>query len=162
MKRLYLLRHAHALNTAESDKERELSDNGKGQSEALHALTVAKNYIPSLIACSPATRTRQTCGIVFPNREDVVFPDNFYNAAPGILLSFIQDVDDAHDSLAIVNHNPTIQQLAFSLCGEAPEELFQSLSMGYAPCTLAVYDCPVERWADITPGINTLSDLIPS
>lgn len=161
MKRLYLLRHAQALSTGESDEKRHLSDNGKAQAQALHDIIRAENHMPDFIACSPAIRTRQTCDLAFPEFKDVEYPDSFFYITPGDLISYIQGVDDDHESALIINHNPTIQQLAFSLCEHGDEAALHSVALGYRPCTLSVIDCPIDHWKDLRPAENTLKALIP-
>lgn len=160
MKRLYLLRHAEALSTAQDDKSRHLNDNGKAQAQDLQAIMKERGYVPELIACSTALRTQQTLEIICPGAS-ADFPEDFYNAAPGDLMDYIQKADNAKKSILVVNHNPTIHKLAFMLAGDGNENDLQSLSMGYQPCTLSVLDCPVERWADLSFRANTLTELIP-
>lgn len=160
MKRLYLLRHAEALSTAQDDKSRTLSETGKQQASALNIVMKEQGYLPDYIACSDAVRTRETLDLVWPDHE-AHFPPDFYNASPGDLLNHIQKIDNNRRAALIVNHNPTIHQLAFLLAGKGEDTDLQSLATGYMPCTLSVIDCPIDDWNDLAPGDNTLSALIP-
>lgn len=161
MKRLYLLRHAQAQSTTTEDKLRPLSEKGREQAHALKTIMDQKSYVPNVIGCSPAERTKETLSLLFPEHHDTDYPEGFYYAMPGDLLTYIQNVSDDKNALLIVNHNPAIHKFAFMMVGHGPEADIQSLSMGYRPCTLTVLDCLVDQWQDIVPGENTLVDLIP-
>ena len=163
MKRLFLLRHAQATSLSGDDKARTLSDRGVQEAHALGGYLSHHNYEIDLALCSPAVRTRQTLeqlekSLEIKNKD---YPDHFYQAAPGDLLTTLQSQKENVQSILIVNHNPTIHQLAFMLTGDGPREKINELAVVYKPCTLTILDCPIESWNALMPGQNPLVDLIP-
>ena len=162
MKRLYLLRHAQAASAFDhSDIERQLTPKGINDAKALGRTMQAKDYIPALTLCSPAARTKQTLEGLSDTLGalKVENPEHLYGAAPGDMLSLIQGTKNEYTSLLIVAHNPTIHHIAAMLCDENSEH-YNNVNMQYAPCTMSVLDCNVEKWQHIQPGQNRLVDLI--
>lgn len=164
MKRLFLLRHAQAVNSANTDKERALSETGVRQAFALGKKMSELGLKPQMSLCSPAVRTVQTLeavckssGLTIPSSK----PEKIYNSQVGLLLSAIQSVAPQVESLLLVNHNPAIHQLAFMLAGPGKEADLQNLSAGYAPCTLSVLDFDTNNWKMVSADTGKLSFLIP-
>lgn len=164
MKRLYLLRHAKAVASAPEDRQRVLSEAGHAQALALGDVMLEKGYTPQAVFCSPALRTKETyedIAACIGSAEYIDDREKLYHASPGDLLTLLQAQQEHISSTLIVNHNPSIHQLAFMLTGEAPKDVFQELAVVYKPCTLTVLDCPIERWSALMPGQNRLVALIP-
>src|SRR4051795_8674815 len=64
---LYLLRHAHAGNSASwdgPDSERPLSPKGRRQAQRLGAFLAERGFAPDAIVTSPKLRARQTADLV--------------------------------------------------------------------------------------------------
>lgn len=165
MKTLYLLRHAQALPSQNgSDMDRALSPKGLEDALALGGAMAKKGFIPARIACSAAKRTQQTCAQVLSGMEREVhteFSKVIYTASFGDLLHIVQNTDDAHDSLMIVGHNPTIYEMAVRLAGNGPETVMNGLAEGgYAPATLSVINVDTPRWAEINPAHCAITALL--
>ncbi|MCB1562935.1 MAG: histidine phosphatase family protein [Alphaproteobacteria bacterium] len=165
-KRLFLLRHAQTLPSGEGgDKARRLSPKGEADARALGALMRKKTYMPEVVLCSPALRTRQTFEGVARHFEHelarVEFPDALYNAPEEELLWALREISDEVSSVLIVAHNPGIHVLAARLAQENAPALMNRLTGGYAPGTLTVLERPeAAGWADIRAGENPLLDLL--
>lgn len=165
MKRLLILRHAQALSTEPggTDKSRKLSPKGKADARALGGVMLKQDLRPDLVLCSPATRTRETLECVSEGLGALKseFPDAFYNASPAVYLQGVHGVaDEAAQSLLIVGHNPGVHALAGSLVNEETPTLLNRLSSSYAPATLSIIECDVERWGDIEPYENRLMGIL--
>ncbi len=163
MKQLFMLRHAQALPPESGeDRERKLSPNGLEDSKALGQDMAKKGYRPDFILCSPSVRTKQTLEGVMGAMEEAPmdYPDILYNASAGDLLHLVQQADDSAQALLLVAHNPGIYELAARLTGSGSNTLMARLSGGYKPGTLSVLSCPCEKWTDIAPGENELTDLL--
>ena len=165
MKTLLILRHAQALSTeiGGSDKTRKLSPQGKADARALGKVMAQRHLRPSLVLCSPATRTRQTLEYVMESLEDLEthFPESFYNAPPEAYLAGIHDIhDDTIETFMVVGHNPGIHTLAARLAADEGSGLMDRLISSYAPATLSVLECNVARWADIAFHQNKLADVL--
>jgi len=165
MKTLYLLRHAKAEGGGSGgDKLRKLSEQGLADAAALGAIMRRKEYVPEYILCSPATRTKQTLegvckgGLSCPPADE---PEALYNAATGVIFSLIQQVDDSHDSLLVVAHNPGIHDVAARLAAEeSPPSHLSRLFSGYKPGTLTVLECDIEKWPEINLASNMVKDIL--
>ena len=75
---------------------------------------------PDLVLCSPAVRARQTLDLVLPHlagSPTVVYEDNFYLAAPSVLLARVRKIEAKVRHVLIVGHDPGMQGLALELSG---------------------------------------------
>lgn len=163
MKRLYLLRHAKAMNSeGGGDIERKLAPKGTQDALALGALMKSKDYQPTSIYCSPALRTKETLEAVIEGigETKTQFEDKIYNSSRGNLFHLIQSADNACDALMIVAHNPGIHELAAMLAAEDDNGLINRLMSEFSPGTLCVFDCPKAAWSDIQPAENMIVDFL--
>ena len=158
-KRLFLLRHAIALNDmADGDKGRALAPKGKEDAIALGKLMKHKSFTPDIILCSSARRTQETMEGVQQslNTEKVEMLDILYSGSTGDYLHEIQKVDDAYNDILVIAHNPSIYDLVRLLGAQGTDSVMQRLTEGYQPATLSVINCVCEKWADIQPAENEL------
>lgn len=161
MKTLFLLRHAQAANAQNGkDIDRPLTDSGRDDAKALGVYMSSKNYMPDLVLCSTALRTKQTFDI-FSNAFDalkVQHSEDIYHAAYAQLLEIVQN--QSAQNLMVIGHNPTIYEMAARLGERGNERLISRLSQGYQPATLSVFNAEIDNWADLTPDVCTLTDLV--
>ncbi len=158
-KKLFLLRHAQASSAqSSSDKSRELTPQGKDDARALGQEMKRLNFIPDLIICSPAVRTKQTLEGVQSalNISNVEHPEILYNGSTGDYLHQIQLISDEHNNVLFIAHNPSIYELVILLSGSGNDTAMQRLSEGYQPASLSAVDVKSETWADIQPAVNAL------
>lgn len=160
-RRLFLMRHAQAAPGPE-DKTRSLTPQGLAEAEAQGRAMRAKGYIPDLILCSPARRTRQTLQQILAGLGEIktAFPEVAYYATVGQLHGLLRQADDRARQVMLVSHNPTIHGLAAFLTGDGPEEMVQSLALGYREGTLSVLEYDGESWDGLQPGGCRLVDLM--
>lgn len=163
MKRLYLLRHAQALNTpvGGTDFDRALSPQGLEDAAALGAAMAKQSYQPTAAIHSAAKRTTTTFKQLDLSGISSMASEEAYDANADKIMDMIHDCDDEHESLLIVGHNPTIQELAMRLASEDSSlSYLQRLMQGYKPGTLTVFDCPCMNWNDLQLTENILVDLL--
>ena len=151
MKRLTLVRHAHAKVQAArvTDFERPLSRRGKAEAKATALSFLEAGLIPDLLLASPATRTLQTAQILLRElqipqrhlREDEVL----YLAAPEALLQVIHATGPRIEHLMIIGHNPGVSALANTLAPQAKLGEFATA----AACTM---DVDVPSWSSVGAG----------
>lgn len=161
-KRLFLLRHAMALSQGnDGDSSRALAPKGVEDAQALGRMMAHKGYVPDVVLCSSAVRTRQTLAGAFPELDTakVRFIDILYNGSVGDYLYEIQKVDDVNQSILMVAHNPCIYELAVLLAAQGNDSVMQRLSEGYSPASLSVIHCECDKWANIQPAVNVLDHL---
>ncbi|MAE52400.1 MAG: phosphoglycerate mutase [Micavibrio sp.] len=162
MKKLYILRHAKAATPEHvRDFDRPLAKQGLDDAARLGAVITERGYIPDLVLCSPARRTRETLDTLnLPDQTSIQFIEKIYDATAGDILNMIQDTDDKMDAIMLVGHNPAIHELALRLSSEdSGLSYLQRLLQGYSPATLSVIDIPCTCWNDIQLGQNYLVDL---
>lgn len=159
MKQLYIIRHAQTMPAeGGDDKSRKLTPNGLKDARALGQMMAHKKYIPGIVLCSPATRTRETLAGILESLGDIAseFPDEIYNGGAGELLRLLQQQDN--QNILLIGHVPGVYELVALLTGSGPPSLLAKLSQSYKPGTLSVLNCPCENWTDIQPGENELID----
>lgn len=163
MKRLYILRHAQALNTpvGGTDFDRALSPQGLEDSKALGMAMQKKSYAPKLALYSAAKRTTETFENLNIRGIDSIASEDIYDANADRLMDMIHDCDGEHQSLILVGHNPAVQELAMRLASEDSSlSNLQRLMQGYKPGSLSVFDCPCLHWNDIQMAENILTDFL--
>lgn len=139
MKNLFLLRHAHS-SFGLNDHERSLSQEGIRKCKEVAKLM--QDYPISIIYSSDSTRTKQTVENILPALNDspeIVFLPELYQASEDELLEFLE-FNSHKDNILLVNHNPSISNLA-RILNDFPIsiELEQELSRGFSPGSLAHY-----------------------
>ncbi len=122
MQRLILIRHAHAERDSSTgeDFDRPLSAKGRHQATRAGVRLAEAGFTPDLAIVSSAARTAETweyaCkawGAVEtrPTRD-------LYEASAATILDAARQADDA-ETVAVVVHNPSAQQLAVDLLRRA-------------------------------------------
>ncbi len=141
-KRIYLLRHAKSgwAEPGGRDFDRSLSDAGFAEAELLAETAADKNYRPDLVVCSTAKRCRQTAdaiGRVFSGLVEFRYVDALYNAPADTYLEIANSTRGV-DALMLVGHNPAIEEVFASLCGN--DVMARTVPEGYPTSGLAVID----------------------
>lgn len=135
---LYLLRHAKAQIALPGmrDFDRPLAEIGREQSAAVGARMAEAGYVPSLVLCSPAMRTRQTLAGV-RERLDIAddaieYKDDLFGGDASFYLSEIRAHSRA-GALMIVGHNPMIEDVACALAGKGGDAAALTRLQGGVP-----------------------------
>lgn len=140
--RLYLLRHARAswAQPGQTDFERTLDDVGFSDAEIVADTAADEGFIPDLVLCSTAARCRQTIE-PFQRRItgdlEVQFVDGLYTGDVDTYRSLLTG-NSGGKSLMLVGHNPSIQELFFSVVDRIVAE--NAAPHGFLPGMLAVID----------------------
>ena len=158
---LSLLRHAKSSweDGSLEDFDRPLAKRGESAAPRMGAFMAAHGLAPQLILCSPAVRTRQTLDLVVPHlpgQPTVVYQDDFYLAAPSVLLARLRKVGGKIGHVMVVGHNPGMQGLAVALAGEGEARMLQALSGKFPTAGLAVIRFKVRSWAKVGHGTGRL------
>jgi phosphohistidine phosphatase len=122
---LYLLRHAKSswADPTLPDRERPLAPRGRRDAKRIAKHLVRIGLEPELVLCSSAARTRETLELVRPalKTSRVLFEDELYAATSDGLLARIRLVPDPVESVMLIGHNPSLQQLALVLASAGDE-----------------------------------------
>lgn len=145
---LVIMRHAKAASPeGVADIDRPLTTRGHADAAEAGAWLREQNYVPQLVICSPARRTRETwhgVALSMPDAPEVRYDPDVYAASPPRLLESIRAVSASTQTVLLVGHNPTVSQLSILLdqIGADPE--------GLRTCGIAAHAIEGE-WADFAP-----------
>ena len=110
--KLYLVRHANALESPLGDYERKLSEKGNVECVDLRSFILSKKITSkNKVLCSAAQRTKETYSNIFTTPEGVSFHKRLYLANAMDLLDFICSIDSDED-IVLIGHNNGLSQLA--------------------------------------------------
>jgi phosphohistidine phosphatase len=115
---LVLLRHAKADRpNGVPDVDRPLTERGHADAAAAGAWLVKHGYIPDLVLCSPSRRTRQTwhsvaVALAGAGSPTVHYERPFYDGTAQDMLGLVQGIENEHQIVLLVGHNPTISHLS--------------------------------------------------
>jgi phosphohistidine phosphatase len=159
MMHLWLLRHAKSSwdEPGLDDRERVLAPRGERDADRMGAYLAAEGVYPALVLCSPAVRTRQTLDRVLAaigGEPEVRFEPSLYAFGNATLLEVVRAVPGDVSPLALVGHNPAIQDLARSLAGRGAG--LDELARKYPTGALAEITFTAGSWGEVREGSGEL------
>ena len=145
MRRLILFRHAktEARPPGREDFERRLVERGRADAARMGAVLAQAGLIPDLALVSPATRARETWDLAAPAfpKARVEFRKALYDATAEEVVEEIAVDTDAAETVMVVGHNPSFQELAVNLLiendGLAAD--IERMSAGFPTAAAAVF-----------------------
>jgi phosphohistidine phosphatase len=157
-KLLYLLRHAKSSweNPALADRDRPLGARGKRASRVIAEHLQSQQIAPTLVLCSSAARTRETLERVrasLGEQVEVRIEDDLYTATAGDLLELLHRVTPGVESVMVIGHNPSLQELALTLAGQGPDLV--RLSEKFPTAALATLTF-AGGWEELVGGVAEL------
>lgn len=111
---LLLIRHAQTLHIqhGKSDKERELTHEGKIEAHLAGSFIKTLNLNTILFYTSTAKRAQATSGIIASHlnyhQDNIFIDEDIYSGNYHDLISLIRQVDDNVSTIILVGHYPTI------------------------------------------------------
>lgn len=143
-RRLLIIRHADTerKRPGQEDHERELTARGRGDALRVAARIEQLDATPEIVLCSDAKRAKATWSCmqeVLEDVTDVTYTDDLYLADVDRLLESLYAVDDESTQVAVIAHNPGLQNFVQWLSGTA---------VRMNPCTVAVLDGSGPSWAE--------------
>lgn len=160
---LLIVRHAKSSwdDPGLHDHERGLAPRGLKALPRIRDHVESSGHEPTLVLCSSARRARDTLeGIrsALPATTEIVIEPDLYTAEADDLLQRLRTIDDTTNCVALIGHNPALQDLALRLAvngdNERSRQLAEKLPTG-AVATIS-FDC---SWADIGPATGQLQEL---
>ena len=115
--RLLLIRHAKT-GQGSPDRDRRLTDRGERDAREIGTWLSSQGVVPDLVVVSPATRARQTwelTGLDVSSKTDARVYDNTVED----LHAIVDETDESVHTLAIVGHNPSIEEFTIRRGGPA-------------------------------------------
>lgn len=164
--KLILIRHAKSSHKHDlPDHERPLNKRGKGDAPVIASYMVALGHIPELVICSDARRCLDTWELMAdvlkksghePELQEnrVLYDVAHQGGAWHDFLNVLRSVPEGVESLALVGHNPTMEDLARSLAGE---------SVTVTTCNVVVLEGEARTWFEFLgrSGVEVLAHLSP-
>jgi phosphohistidine phosphatase len=162
MKRLYLLRHAKSSwkDTALPDHDRPLSGRGRRAAKTIARHLRQRGIEPDLVLCSSARRARETLDRIESalTASTVEVEDGLYAASAHALLERLRTVADTVESVMLIGHNPSLQELAIDLAGPSPAA--DELAAKYPTAALATLEFRGASWRDLDHGGAELVEFV--
>lgn len=144
MKTLYLVRHAKSSWNDRSldDIDRPLNGRGKRDAPDMGRRLARQGHWPGQVIASPARRARDTaraiCAELDIAADTIHIDEDLYFSGVEGMLRAIERADDAHDTLMLVGHNPTMTELA-NLLGDLGE-------WNMPTCAIAIIGFDMASW----------------
>jgi phosphohistidine phosphatase len=166
--RLLLLRHAKSEwpEGDIGDEDRALAPRGVAAAETMAAYMRKRGYVPRLVLCSTARRTRETLERLLSAPDPippVAFDPSLYLAPWGTLLNRLR-MAPAVSPLLIVGHSPGLEELALKLVQtpttEDEEARRGRLAEKFPTAALAVLDFTLRSWRQAGPETARLADFV--
>ncbi len=166
---LALLRHAKSSWDAIDieDVDRPLNERGRAAAPRMGEALKELNFIPDLILCSSAQRTRETLVLVAPNFKgtaaetaEVAFDEQLYLTSPEMLFARLKAVPVGPKSVLMIGHNPGLHGLALMLAGTGDAKSLSKLEDRFPTGALAVFAFPQVAWRDLEPATGILEAFI--
>lgn len=141
MRTLYLMRHAKSRwDEYVSDTERGLKKRGKREARQLGRGLAEQEPLPDLVMSSPARRARKTATRVaklWGYEGRVLQHHLLYEGGLEDCLQIVRALDDVVESVLLVGHNPTLEELLLVLTGTVTP---------LPTATVVRVDLPIDAW----------------
>lgn len=159
MKKLYLLRHAHAepSGLGVSDFDRPLQERGQEEARVVADYLHNKKITFDFIMCSAALRAQETLEPLRPivGTNDIEISENFYNISEDRILGHLRQVSDERNKVLYIGHNPGIAFVILKFVKMFPKFLME----GVTPGTLTGLQFPIDKWEDLEWGEAEIMDV---
>lgn len=163
---LALLRHAKSSWDASDldDFDRPLNARGRAAAPIMGEVIRGYPFVPDVILCSPAKRTRETFELISPSlgqtHEHVVFEHQLYLTSAETLLERLHHLPLTAKSVLMIGHNPGLHELALMLSGRGQVKSLSRLEDKFPTAAFAVLTFPETSWRDIAAGSGSLEAFI--
>jgi phosphohistidine phosphatase len=159
-KRLILTRHAKSSwdDPLTPDHDRPLNERGKAAAADLGQWLASRGYVPDLVLCSDALRTRKTfSGLApaLPGAPVLELKPALYHAGPDVMLAVLRGA--GADTVMMIGHNPGIAEFAARLVARPPVNPEFSR---YPTGATLVADFGIDSWAELAWGTGAVDDFI--
>lgn len=154
IKTVYLIRHAKSSwsEVGLSDFDRTLNDRGNLDAVTMGKRLKAKNILPDYILSSSSKRTKKTAKKITKeigiNYNEVDFNEAIYHASYEVLMHHLTNINDKHQTVFLIGHNPGISNFCDYLTHQA---------LYFPTCGIAKITFEVDSWQEITSNSGTLA-----
>jgi phosphohistidine phosphatase len=147
MRRLILIRHAKSAwnEPGLSDFERKLAPRGRKAAQWIGDVLREAGWVPDLVLCSPADRTRETLALADLD-VPVRFEQDIYERMSDDFIDIIRSTGGEAPVLALIGHNTGMETTALLLAEDDVD------FGGYPTGAIAVLDFAIDDWAELAEG----------
>jgi phosphohistidine phosphatase len=153
MRRLYLLRHAHAVPTGKyRDRDRPLTVAGREIAAHVGRTLAARGEAVDIALCSDAARTRETLEVVLKASgasPELRLESGIYQAECDELATLVRDLPEEVRTVLVVGHNPAVAEFAVAFAGGGATGDLDRLSRFFPPAALAVFEVETP-WSELS------------
>jgi phosphohistidine phosphatase len=151
-RRLVVVRHAKAEQTADTDHALGLLDRGRADAAATGQWLAGQGVVPDHALVSAATRALETWTALASGAGWDLQPsldEGLYTAGPDTALDLLRRTPADARVVVVVGHNPTMAHLAQLLDdGEGDPEASNAMVSGFPTSAVAVFEYD-GAWADL-------------
>ena len=153
MRRLHLLRHAHAVPTGKyRDHDRPLTVAGREAAAHVGRALAARGDAIDVALCSDAARTRETLDVVLNTcgaAPELQLEPGIYQAECDELAALLRALPDDVRNVLVVGHNPGVAEFAVAFAGGGPTPDLARLNRFFPPAALAVFEIETP-WSELS------------
>ena len=151
-RRLILLRHAKSDWPDVPDRDRPLAKRGKRDAPVVGRWLRDQGYLPEIVICSAARRTRETWDLIAPElggSPSVTFEPRAYAANALTLLYLVRELPAACHAALLIGHNPGVSELASTLIEAAGDDTPGAPGLRFPTAAVAVLEFSGD-WAGLS------------
>jgi len=143
MRRLHLLRHAHAAPTGKyRDRDRPLTSAGREAAALVGRALAARGDAIDVALCSDAIRARETLETALETSgatPEIRLESAIYQAECDELAALLRALPDEARNVLLVGHNPAVAEFAAAFAESGAEADLDRLNRMFPPAALAVF-----------------------
>jgi phosphohistidine phosphatase len=147
-----LLRHAKSDWPDVPDRDRPLAKRGKRDAPVVGRWLHDQGYLPEIVICSAALRTRETWDLVAPElvgSPSVTFEPRAYAASALTLLYLVRELPATCRAALLIGHNPGVSELASTLIEAAGDDAPGAPGLRFPTAAVAVLEFSGD-WAGLS------------
>ena len=150
MKTLLILRHAKSSwgNAQLADYDRPLNERGRADAPRVGRWLRQQELIPDLIITSAAERalaTAESVALTSGYEAEIRVTRRLYEADVDDYLAVIGEMGGRAEVLLVVGHNPTVEDLVMTLCGQTEQ---------MSTAALAQMRLDIAQWANLSAEVK--------
>jgi phosphohistidine phosphatase len=147
-----LLRHAKSDWPDVPDRDRPLAKRGQRDAPVVGRWLHDQGYLPEIVICSAAARTRETWDLVAPElggSPSVTFEPRAYAAGALTLLYLVRELPAGCHAALLIGHNPGVSELASTMIEAAGDGTPGAPGLRFPTAAVAVLEFSGD-WAGLS------------
>ncbi len=165
IKYLHVMRHSQAekLSSQIDDVSRKLTSKGIRDCSSISRYFADQGHVWDLILCSNARRSHQSGDLIadsFKLSPTIQIQNNLYPGSLQLIYAELRALRRNENSVLLIGHNPSVQVFAQDLAGRVYTPFLRRLAARFPPGSVAIYNCDIEEWSDLSSENAVLNDYI--